>query len=50
VHRCDERLSTVEASRAMRAAGAGSRKQRGVVDKVAAAIVLGAYLDAHRAR
>ncbi len=50
VRRWDERLSTKEAERAMRAGGADGRKQRGVVDKVAAAIVLGAYLDARRAR
>jgi putative Holliday junction resolvase len=41
----DERLSTVEASRQMRSAGVGSRKQRGVVDKVAAAVVLRSYLE-----
>lgn len=45
----DERLSTVEASRAMRAGGADARRQRGRVDKVAAALVLGAYLEAQRA-
>lgn len=50
VHRWDERLSTVEASRAMRAAGRSSREQRGVVDKVAAALVLSAFLDSRRPR
>jgi putative Holliday junction resolvase len=50
VHRWDERLSTVEAERTMRAAGTNSRRQRGVVDKVAAAIVLGSYLDSRRPR
>lgn len=50
VHRWDERLSTVEAERAMRAAGTNARRQRGVVDKVAAALVLSAYLDARRTR
>jgi putative Holliday junction resolvase len=48
VHRWDERLSTVEAERAMRAGGRSARKQRGVVDKVAAAIILGAYLESRR--
>lgn len=43
----DERLSSVEASRAMRAGGVDARRQRGSVDKVAAAIVLRAYLEAH---
>lgn len=41
----DERLSTVEASRSMRAGGASSKKQRGVVDKVAATVILQAFLD-----
>lgn len=48
VRRWDERLSTVEAERAMRAAGASARKQRGVVDKVAAALILDAYLESRR--
>lgn len=50
VTRWDERLSTVEASRVMRDAGANTRRQRGVVDKVAAAVVLGAYLESRRAQ
>ncbi len=48
VRRWDERLSTVEAERAMRAAGASARKQHGVVDKVAAALILDAYLESRR--
>lgn len=48
VHRWDERLSTREAERAMRAAGVRARGQRGMVDKVAAAIVLRAYLESKR--
>ncbi|MFQ5810698.1 MAG: Holliday junction resolvase RuvX [Armatimonadota bacterium] len=44
----DERLSTVEARRRMRAAGEDERSQRGVVDKLAASIILQGYLDAHR--
>ena len=50
VRRWDERLSTKQAQRAMRAGGANGRKQRGTVDMVAAALVLGAYLEAKRAR
>ena len=50
VARWDERLSTKEAERSMRAAGANSRKQRGVVDKVAAAMVLQSFLDSRRPR
>jgi putative Holliday junction resolvase len=41
----DERLSTVEAERALREAGAGSRDRRGAVDRSAAAIILQSYLD-----
>jgi len=48
VARFDERLSTKEAERAMRAGGSNARKQRGVVDKVAAALVLQAFLDSRR--
>jgi len=44
----DERLSTVEARRRMQIAGEDERSQRGVVDKVAASIILQGYLDAHR--
>lgn len=50
VVRWDERLSTKEAERAMRSAGANGRRQRGVVDKVAAALVLSSYLEARRPR
>ncbi|HET6351963.1 MAG TPA: Holliday junction resolvase RuvX [Coriobacteriia bacterium] len=42
---CDERLSSVEASRRMAEAGADSRARRGSVDMVAAALMLQAYLD-----
>jgi putative Holliday junction resolvase len=45
----DERLTTVEATRAMREDGRDERWRRGVVDKVAAAIILRSYLEA-RAR
>ncbi|MDP2401044.1 MAG: Holliday junction resolvase RuvX, partial [Actinomycetota bacterium] len=44
----DERLSSAEANRLMAEAGASSRKRRGSVDMVAAAIVLQSYLDANR--
>jgi putative Holliday junction resolvase len=42
----DERLSTVEADRALREAGAGGRARRRAVDRSAAAIILQAWLDA----
>lgn len=48
VRRWDERLSTVQAERVMDAAGTSRRRQRGVVDKVAAALVLDAYLSSRR--
>ncbi|MGE5461345.1 MAG: Holliday junction resolvase RuvX [Solirubrobacterales bacterium] len=41
----DERLTTVEADRALREAGAGGRRRRRVVDRSAATILLQAYLD-----
>jgi putative Holliday junction resolvase len=49
VRRWDERLSTAEATRAMQAGGEGTRRQRGSIDKVAAAVVLAAYLESRRA-
>lgn len=45
----DERLSTVEAERALRAAGARGARRRRAVDRSAATVVLQAYLDAHPA-
>ena len=50
VARWDERLSTKGAERSMRAAGVTARKQRGSVDKVAAALVLQSFLDHRRTR
>lgn len=44
----DERNSSAEAKRVMRAAGLNEREQRGQLDKVAAAIMLQAWLDAER--
>lgn len=48
VARWDERLSTKEAERAMRAGGKKAKQQRGTVDKVAAALVLQSFLDHRR--
>lgn len=42
----DERLSTVSAHHALREAGLNGKKRKGVVDKVAAQIILQNYLDA----
>jgi putative holliday junction resolvase len=44
----DERLSTVEAERALSAAGTRGRERRRVVDATAAAVILQSWLDAHR--
>lgn len=41
----DERLSTVQASKALLEADMSRRKRRGVVDKAAAALILQSYLD-----
>ena len=44
----DERLTTVSAERALRDQRVGGRARRGVVDKVAAAVMLQAWLDGRR--
>jgi putative Holliday junction resolvase len=41
----DERLTTVSAQQALRAGGTRARKQWGVIDKAAAAVLLQAWLD-----
>jgi putative Holliday junction resolvase len=41
----DERLSTVAAQRALQAAGKKSRQTRGIIDQVAAQMLLQSYLD-----
>ncbi|MGH9111017.1 MAG: Holliday junction resolvase RuvX [Acidimicrobiales bacterium] len=46
----DERLSTVEAERSLRAGGVTGRKGRRVVDQVAATVILQSWLDAGRPR
>jgi putative Holliday junction resolvase len=44
----DERFTTVTAERGMREAGLDARKQRAVVDKVAAAVMLQSWLEHRR--
>ena len=44
VHLQDERLSTVEAERGLKAAGAAGRRRRTVVDQAAATLILETYL------
>jgi putative Holliday junction resolvase len=46
----DERLSTVEATRRLRAAGVRGTKRRHVVDQVAATVILQSWLDANLPR
>jgi putative Holliday junction resolvase len=48
VHVQDERLSTVEAERGLRAAGAGTRDRRRTVDAAAAAVILESFLARER--
>jgi|UniRef100_A0A7C3SKV1 putative Holliday junction resolvase len=45
---CDERLSTKEAERVLIAADISRRRRRRVVDKMAAVLILQAYLDQTR--
>ncbi len=44
----DERLTTVEAERALREAGVSGIDRRRVIDRSAAVVILQAWLDAHR--
>jgi putative Holliday junction resolvase len=48
VRMVDERLSTVSAHRSLRAAGMKGRRQRAVVDQVAAVVLLQNALDVER--
>lgn len=45
VHLQDERLTTVEAERDLRAAGVRGRERRAAVDQAAATLILRAYLE-----
>lgn len=48
VHTVDERLSTIEAERQLRASGRDARRSRERIDEAAACVILQAYLDRHR--
>src|SRR5579862_4211812 len=50
VHLWDERLTTTEAHRHLHAAGVAGSENRGVVDQVAAVLILQGFLDARRNR
>jgi putative Holliday junction resolvase len=45
----DERLSTVQAQRALEASDLRGKKARGRIDEAAACVILQAWMDAHRA-
>lgn len=45
----DERLSSAEASQSLKEAGIGGRKQKPMLDQVAAQVILQSYLDQHHA-
>lgn len=47
IHMLDERYTTLIAQEAMRSAQVSSRKQRPVVDKIAATVLLQSWLDSH---
>lgn len=46
----DERLTTVQAERALRAAGADARTRREVIDQASACVILQAWLEREAAR
>jgi putative Holliday junction resolvase len=50
LHEQDERFTTAEAERVLIDADLSRRKRRGVIDQQAAALILQAWLDAHRRR
>ncbi len=50
LHEQDERFTTAEAERILLDADLSRQKRRGVIDQQAAALILQAWLDAHRRR
>jgi len=48
VHLMDERLTTVQGQRALWETGTSRRKQKEIIDQVAAQLILQQFLDAHR--
>lgn len=44
----DERLSTIQAQKSLTSLGMKQKKQKGIIDMVAAQIILQAYLDSRR--
>ncbi len=49
IHLWDERLTTTEAHRILDATGHDPRDRKGIIDQVAAVLILQSYLDAHAA-
>lgn len=50
VHTMDERLTTAQGQRALLETDASRRKRKGLIDQVAAQLILQAYLDTHASR
>jgi len=48
VHRMDERLTTAQATKTLVAADVSRRKRKGVVDRIAAALILESFLGRRR--
>jgi putative Holliday junction resolvase len=48
IHRMDERLTTAQATKSLIAADVSRRKRRGIVDRMAAALILDAFLARRR--
>lgn len=48
IHYIDERLTTVQASRALREANISAKKQKGIIDKQAAILILQNFLDKNK--
>ena len=46
----DERLTTLQGTRSLQETGVSSRKQRAIIDQVAAQLILQQYLDTHSHR
>ncbi|MGC8738196.1 MAG: Holliday junction resolvase RuvX [Candidatus Hydrogenedens sp.] len=50
IEKIDERLTTTVAQRALTNIGVGQKKQRGIIDKIAAAKLLETYLELHKSK
>ena len=50
IHRVDERMTTAQATKTLIAADVSRKKRKGVVDKMAAALILETFLARRRLR